>query len=653
MRQDEVIRRQFFQTILSTISDNYHTGMAHTKNASKAPSQAASHGAHGAHGGARAAHHHPANLSDLIGKLFRLLTQEKRDLWVLTVYAAITGVLSLVVPLSSQAIVNAVQFGVVTTQLIVLCVAVGLGMLVLGVFMLLESYLVDILQRRLFVRAAFDIAARLRHIKSEGFLGEYPPEVVNRFFDVLTIQKSMSKILLDGLSASLVALVGLLLLGIYHPIFLIFDIILVLFVAIVAFGLSRGGIDTSIKESKKKYALVQTLEDIARCQTSFKLYGTDAFILHRVDHIAGEYVLARKKHFRVLARQLVGSTVFRAIAMVGVLGLGGFLVIDQSLSIGQLVAAEIVIISVLNSVEKLISQFEQVFDLLTAIDKMAHITDKPLEPLAGETPSVIAPEAGAATLVFDDVTFAYPHAHAIFKRLSFSVAAKSRVSLIGASGAGKTTVANLLVRLYEPQNGRILLNGHNIAHIQLDSLRSAVSVIAGTIEIFTGTIRENITIGREFSDEDMTWALKMAQMYDDVMRLPHGLETSLEGIGGDELSESLLRCITVARAIIGRPRLIVTDDVFSGLTESLKIALLDALYACPLWTIVDISHDPEQIRRADTVFTLDAGAILEQGHIYDLAHTANTRFTHLFPRLTQQSLAANGSQNPHKQSPQK
>jgi ABC-type bacteriocin/lantibiotic exporter with double-glycine peptidase domain len=598
--------------------------------------------AHGHHDHAHG-HHHTPSASELAAKFFRLLVQEKRDLWVLTVYAIITGILSLVVPLSSQAIVNAVQFGVVTTQLVVLCVVVGIGMLVLGVFMLLESYLVDILQRRLFARAAFDIAARLRHIKSEAFLGEYPPEVINRFFDVLTIQKSLSKLLLDGLSASLIALVGLLLLGIYHPIFLLFDIILVMFVGIVAFGLSRGGIETSIKESKKKYALVHMLEDTARCQTSFKLYGTDAFILGRIDEIASEYVLARKKHFRVLARQLVGSTIFRAIAMAGVLGLGGFLVIDQSLNIGQLVAAEIVIISVLNSVEKLISQFEQVFDLLTAIDKMSHITDKALEPSAGDVPSVIAVDSGAAAVVFNDVTFAYPGSHPIFQQLTFTVPAQSRASLIGASGSGKTTVANLLVRLYEPQNGRILLNGHNIGHVQLDVLRSAVNIIAGTIEIFTGTIRENIQMGRTFSEEELTWSLKMAHIYDDVMRLPRGLETRLEGIGEDELSESLLRCITVARAIIGRPRLLVIDDVFSGLTESLKITLLDTLYGCPVWTIIDISHDPEHVRRADFVFTLDSGVVIEQGTFYDLARTHKARFATLFPRLTQQAFLTNGS----------
>jgi ATP-binding cassette subfamily B protein len=593
------------------------------------------------HDGTAAAHHEPTT-GELLKKLARLLSPERRDLWVLVTYSIISGILALVVPLSSQAIVNAVQFGVVTTQLVVLCIGVGLGMILLGAFTVSEAYLIDILQRRLFARAALDVASRLRHITAIGFFGEYPPEVINRFFDVLTIQKSLSKLLLDGLSSMLVALVGLLLLAIYHPIFLLFDIVLAFFVLMVALLLSRGGIETSIKESKKKYALVQWLEDVARCQTSFKLYGDDAFVLQRVDHITSEYITARKKHFRVLARQLIGSTVFRAIAMMGVLGLGGFLVIDQSLSIGQLVAAEIVIISVLNSVEYLIRQFEQIFDLLTAIDKMSHITDKPLESNAGDVPSAVQSGAGAASVEFDHVTFAYPQCRAVLNDLSFVVPAGGRVSIVGASGSGKTTLANLLVRLYDLQDGRIILNGYNIAHIRLDCLRSAVSLLAGNIEIFTGTIRDNILMGRTFSHDELAWSLHIAQMHDDVMRLPNGLDTDLEGIGGDELSESLLRCITVARAVIAKPQVLVIDDVFSGLAESLKMRLLDALYGCSYWTILDISHDAENIRRADTVITLASGAVVEQGMIYELAARSGGHFPNLFPRLSQQTMAANG-----------
>jgi ATP-binding cassette subfamily B protein len=588
------------------------------------------------HGHQHSAHGH--SNESLLLRLYRLLAQEKRDLWVLVIYSIISGVFSLIVPLSSQAIVNSVQLGVVTIQLIVLCTAIGIGMLVLGIFTVLETYLIDILQRRLFARAAFEVASRLSHIRSDAFYGEYPPEVVNRFFDVLTIQKTLSKLLLDGLSASLVALVGLILLAIYHPIFLLFDIILFLFVVIVVFVLSKGGVETSIKESKKKYALVHWLEDVARCHTSFKLYGRDDYVLERVDAITGEYVNARKKHFRVLARQLIGSSIFRAIATVGILGLGGFLVIEQSLSIGQLVAAEIVILSVLNSIEKLITQFEQVYDLLTAIDKLAHITDKPLETEAG-TPYIRAEVA--PSLQFDNVSFSYPNGKKVLHHINLNIPPGQGIhaSIVGAAGAGKTTLANVLVRLYDIQEGNIFINNQNIRHLRLRDLRSIVSIIQGTIEVFAGTIRDNILLGRQFAHDDIMWALKMAGIYDDVMSLRDGLETMFGGTGSDEVPESLLRCITVARAVIGKPQIIVLDDVLSGLTEALKSKIINNLYSSDLWTILDISQDPDIIRRAKMIIILEEGIVVETAPMSELARQPESRFRKLFPTLSAQVLA--------------
>jgi ATP-binding cassette subfamily B protein len=586
-------------------------------------------GAHiaGSHGG----HHHSDE--SLQQKLWKLIAQEKQDVWIVTIYAIISSILSLIIPLSSEAIVNAVQLGVVTAQLIVLCVVVALGMTVLGLFTVLESYIIDILQRRLFARAAFEVASRLPKMSAEGLFGEYPPEMVNRFFDVMTIQKTLSKLLLDGVNATLMLIAGLLLLAVYHPIFLLFDIVLVLFASIVVFLLSKGGLESSIKESKKKYALVQWLEDVARCHVSFKLYGRDGYVLDRVDSITTEYILARKKHFRVLARQLIGSTVFRAFATVGILGLGGFLVIQQDLSVGQLVAAEIVIISLLASMEKLIDQFDEFYDLLTAIDKMAHITDKPLEHESGEEKLLTQHLSGGIAVKADNLHFRYPNGNEVLKGLNFRVEAGSRTSIVGVIGSGKTTLANLLVRLYEPTEGKILLGEQYIRHVQLESLRSNVSVIGGNIEIFTGTVRDNVLLGRTISQEDVEWSLRIAQIYDTLMALPDGLNTQLEGAGSEELPETVLRCMTIARAIVGKPRLLVIDDVLSGLSERLKIALLEALYACECWTILDISHDADQIRRSQYVLTMEEGNIIEQGTFAELAAQPESRFVHLFPAL--------------------
>lgn len=567
----------------------------------------------------------------LLKKLYFLIHAEKRDLGVLVTYSIISGLLSLVVPLSSQAIVNAVQLGVVTPQLIVLCVVVALGIMITGGFLLMESYLIDLLQRRLFVRAALDVAKRLPRIRMDALSDEYAPELVNRFFDVITIQKSLSKMLLDGLSALLVATVGLLLLAAYHPIFIVFDFLLFFFAGVVVFVLSYGGLRTSILESKKKYALVEWLEEIARSHTSFKVYATEQFIMERVDYITNEYVKARAKHFAVLARQLIGSAIFRAISSAGVLGLGGFLVIEQSISIGQLVAAELVILSILNSLEKLISQFDIYYDLLTAVDKVSDITDKPLESTSGER---VERRFGAASLRLHNVVFAYPDSTPVLCGLSFAVAPCSHTSIVGEPGSGKTTITNLMARLYEAQSGGILLNGQEIRHLRISDTRSAIGIVTTNLEIFDGTVRDNITLGRHFSNEDMEWALKTANVYEEIVQLPDGLNTEVLATGVN-LSESILCRVMIARAIISRPQLLVLDEAFHTLDQARKVQILDTIYSCGNWTILDISNDTENIRRSDRVLVLNKGVAVENGTAAELAVDPHSLFSRLFPMLSE------------------
>ncbi len=481
-----------------------------------------------------------------------------------------------------------------------------------------------------------DVATRLPKIRMDALAGEYTPELVNRFFDVINIQKSLSKMMLDGLSALLIALVGLVLLAIYHPVFILFDFALFFFAGIVIFVLSYNGLKTSIKESKKKYALVEWLEEIARSHTSFKVYATEQFIIHRVDHITDEYVKARALHFAVLARQLIGSAFFRALASAGILGLGGFLVIEQSISIGQLVAAELVILSILSSLEKLISQFDIYYDLLTAVDKVSHITDKPLEDQDGEP---FERRFGPAALRLQNVYFSYPNGHHALNGLSFEVEPCSHTSIVGEAGAGKTTITSLLARLYEPQSGGMLLNGQEIRHLRIADTRAAIGIVTTNLEIFDGSVRDNITLGRIFDIEEIEWALKTANLYEEVIQLPDGLNTEILATGVN-FSESILCRIMIARAIIARPQLLVIDEALHTLDQARKLQILDQIYACGNWTILDISNDIENIRRADNVIVLADGVAVERGTVSELSANPESLFSRLFPMLSEDMRSA-------------
>ncbi|PIO48793.1 MAG: ABC transporter [[Chlorobium] sp. 445] len=578
---------------------------------------------------------HKDHFSVIFNRLIELLKEERRDFGVVIAYAMIVGVLSLVVPLSASAIVNSVMLGVFTNQLVWLCIIVAIGLLIVGIFDVMKQYVVDVLQRRIFVRTAFEIAHRLPRMKQSSLENEYTPELVNRFFDVLTIQKTVGKFLLDGVSATLVMVIGLFLLAIYHPFFILFNLSLIAFVPVLIFVLGRGGLVSSIKESKKKYALASWLEEVGRCQTSFKLFGTPEYIYERVDSIAVEYIKARHKHFMVLARQIAGSVFFRAVAIVGVLGVGGSLVIQGQLSIGQLVAAELIIIAMLSSIEKLVSQFAEHYDLLTAIDKLSYLVDKPLEREEGES---FEKRPVPPNIKITNLSFSYPDGHQVFRGLSLFIKSGSRVSLVGESGAGKTTLASLLVGIYPPDKGIIEFDNSDITRLDLRDIRRTVGIVMPENEIFDGTIAENILMGRHFPQEQIDWALKTAQIYEAIRALPDRLDTMLNS-AGNNLPLGLIRRIIFARVIIAKPCILILDEAFGGLEERTKLQLIQSLYAERCWTIIDISHDAELIRRSEMVFVLDKGIICEQGSPRELSFHANSRFAELFPDLVRQVIS--------------
>ncbi|MBU3742777.1 MAG: hypothetical protein FGM24_10935, partial [Candidatus Kapabacteria bacterium] len=200
-------------------------------------------------------------LRDLWPIVRRILGAERHDIITVIAYSIFTSLLSLAVPLSSQAIVNAVALGVMNRQLVVLCAVVLVAMILLGIIAVLERYIVDMIQRRLFVRTSFDIVYRLPLIRSEALRETYAPELVNRFFDVMTVQKSIGKMLLEGISSTLVLVTGLLLLVVYHPFFLVYDVAFLFFLPILTLVLGRGAIPTAIKVSKKKYEAAALMED--------------------------------------------------------------------------------------------------------------------------------------------------------------------------------------------------------------------------------------------------------------------------------------------------------------------------------------------------------------------------------------------------------
>lgn len=582
---------------------------------------------------ARTAHDtHEAHPSPFF-RLIELLREDRNDILVLIVYTVVTGILALTLPLAAQALVNIIAAGIFFQPLIVLTLIVLGGLLFAGLLRALQLVLVEILQQRIFARTTLLLANRIPRIRNSALAGEYAPELVNRFFDILTVQKTIAKLLIDGLAATVQGFVGLILLAIYSPLLLSLALFILCFLLLLFFVLGYGGLRTSITESIHKYRVAEWLEELARCHIGFKMNGALDYLVTRTDNIIVQYLLARRQHFRVVFRQAVGSYLFQALASAATLGIGGYLVIQREMTLGQLVAAELIVVTVLASMDKLVLQTEQFYDLLTGLDKVGHVTDMPLERVDGKA---FPTRTEGAAVICRDARFSYPEGREVLTGINLTVLPGERIALVGVSGAGKSTFVSLLCGLEEPSHGTIEINGLNVRELHLQSLRGGVALAGDSDEIFEGTIEENVAIGRtEVTYEDIQRALEIAQLTEDVARMPQGTRTLLVA-GGQNLSRGQRQRLAIARAIVNKPQLLIVDEAVVGIDEMTRQKILEALYAPENpWTLIAITHIDEVVMRSSVVHVLAGGRIVESGTPFELARSQGA-FAELFPFLAQQ-----------------
>ncbi|MBX2860679.1 MAG: ABC transporter ATP-binding protein/permease, partial [Vampirovibrio sp.] len=451
-----------------------------------------------------------------VQRLWDIIRQDKRDLIVLIVYTVFSGILSLAVPLGAQALVNTIAAGMFLQPLLVLSLLVFVGLLFAGGIQLLQFLLVEIIQQRIFARVALRLAAHVPRISISALKESYTPELVNRFFDTVVIQKTWAKLLMDGPSSILQILIGLILIGIYSPFLFVFDLTLVL--GILGIGiLGLGGLKSSIDESSHKYKVAYWLEELGRCHVSFKMNGLPSFLEDRLDDHVVAYINSRRQHFNVLIRQISGYYLLQALASTGVLAIGGYLVINQQLTLGQLVAAELVIIIIMAALDKLVNRIDAFYDLLTSLEKVGAVTDMSVERLGGEAP-IDNPKG--AEIVCRKVYFSYYPTQPVLEDLNLKLMPGERVSLVGLSGTGKTTLAYLLCGLHQPDQGLIMMNQTDVRDVDLNMLRRNQALVSGVNELFNGTVEENILLGRTYiSRQQLQWALELVNLDEDLARL--------------------------------------------------------------------------------------------------------------------------------------
>ena len=556
--------------------------------------------AHGneVHGGG-----HPSPV-DRVRSLARL---ESRDLWTLFWYAVGTGLLYLAIPLAVDAMVSSIAFG---GQQQVYIQAVILLAAVLGAFLVLHALVralafivVERLQRRLFVRFTADLAERLPRVLQAEFDQVHGPELTNRFFDIMTLQKAAAQLLLDGLDVVLSFLAGALILAFYDWTLFWFDAGLLVLVGLVIWGFGRGGVASSIEESRAKYATAGWLQQVAMFGAAFKAPGGADLAVSRADAFARDYLRHRRSHFRILFRQVLGLLVIEVVASAALLLWGGFLVLSGKLSLGQLVASELILTATLAASAKFGKQLETAYDLLTAVDKIGHLVDLTMESDSGTEPA--SGDASGARVTVDGVGFSYLPGRPVFSGLTLELPAGARIALMAEASSGSTTLLDLLFGLREPEKGHVVIDGLDLRQWRRSSLRRHVARVAADDSIFDGTVYDNVRMGNEWVGvAEVRDALRATGILRKVQALKHGLDEPI-ALLGRSLSGTERRQVLLARAIARAPRLLLLDGILDGFEADEIDAILAYLCAPERpWTLLVVSRDPDVLRRFEARITL-------------------------------------------------
>ncbi|MEI6411679.1 MAG: ATP-binding cassette domain-containing protein [Bacteroidota bacterium] len=564
----------------------------------------------------------PTSTLSPIQRLLRLLGQYRREIRFILLYAIVGGLINLSLPLGVQAIIGLIAGGSMSASWGVLVVFILVGATMVGILRMLQLSVMEFMQRRIFTEAAFEFALRIPRLNLENLRREHIPELVNRFFDTLTLQKGLPKMLIDGSTAILQILLSLTLLSFYHSTFVTFSLLLLGVLTILLYLTAPKGIQTSLKESKYKYKLAFWLEEIGRVSATFKLAGETRLPIQRTDELTMDYLNARSKHWRILLIQFAGGVLFRVLVLGGFLILGSLLVMENKLNIGQFVASEILVFYIIESVEKLILLHETGYDLITAAEKLGQVSDLELEREDGirveefSTDKSLSIELRSLNYQFDDGE------QPVLKNLDLKVNPGERVAIAGFNGSGKSTLMQILSVVKQDFTGELLFNDLPLPNLHLRSLREQIGDLSSQEDVFKGTVLENLTLGSErISLQRVLQVSEEVGLTDFIRTATKGLNTELLP-GGKNLPRSVISKMLVARAILPNPKLLVMEEPQGNLNfrDRLRIAQL-ITDKSKSWTLIAVTEDPLMASMCDRTVVLKDGEFVFDGKFDDLRQT--------------------------------
>ncbi len=553
----------------------------------------------------------PVSPSGALKRLFQILRLDKKDISAIYIFAILSGLVQLAMPLGIQTIISFVMAGSVSTSIIILIFLVVLAVFLNGLLQVRQMQITEKVQQKIFVRYSFEFADRLPRLNIEKLDNYYLPELVNRYFDAVTLQKGIEKLLLEIPLAVIQITFGLVLLAFYHPVFIGFGAVLIFIVFLIIKYTSSKGFETSLKASDYKYSLAAWLEELARVIKSFKYSrGTDLH-MQRADKILSGYLHSRTEHFRILLTQYWSLVSFKILITAAMLIVGALLLVDQQINIGQFIAAEIVILTVIGSVEKLIMNLDKVYDVLTSVQKLNKVTESETEV---EGTALMSDTGKGVSIDFHNVNFQYQDGIQALKGMDLHVTPGQKVCIMGESGAGKSTILRLLTGAFTNFEGSVLVDNVPIANYNLTSLRANTGILLSQQDIFHGTLYENITMGnKSIQLKDITELAERCGLVNFIQSQPKGFDTELDPTG-KRLPSKIRQDILLMRALLGKRRLLLLEEPFQHMEKPYQNHIMDYLNADREATVLITTEDAEIAKACDILLYVENGAITFQGN---------------------------------------
>ena len=544
--------------------------------------------------------------SNPLKRIAQLVNVHKKEVVSIYLFSMLSGLINLSLPLGVQTIIGLVMGATMVSSIYVLIFLVVLGVFLVGLLQINQMKIIETIQQRVFANYAYTFADTIPRMDLKKMDHYFIPEKVNRFFDTINIQKGFAKLLLDIPIASVQIIFGILLLSLYHPLFILLGVFLLILLGIIFNLTSKRGISTSIEESNYKYEVVGFFNEMGRTLKSFKFsQGSDLNLEKTNAHTRG-YLEARTQHFHVLLFQYKTLIFFKVSLTVLMLTLGTYLLIDQQLNIGEFIAAEIVILMVIGAVEKLITSLDSAYDVITGLEKIASVTESPLEKSGTMELNI----QKGLDIQLSNFSFSFDASKKILESINLHIKPGQKVSIDGPEGSGKSMLLRMLTGNYQDFEGSFQLNHFPIQNYALQDLRKNTGVVLHGQEIFGGSLWENISLGQKEITADLILQKSMELGFDDFLsHFPAGFDTIIEPIG-KKTPQTIIKKVLLLRALCGPKKLLLLEEPWAGLETKNKEQLKHYLLNLPAdTTVIVVSDDADFNRLTDQQIYMRHGKI--------------------------------------------